>query len=186
MTSGYLGIPCYITLINNIAHNSDVDNMTYDKTRHNNVGTFVLLLVCMSSCSVARWWMSSWCVTTSPPHGKVCRVFDGHWVSLMVHSHVSPCLYFRMVDMFLCLRKVYARLSVREHIFACRSVCPSTNTYLHGRLFVNTSIYMRHLFICSWTCPFSCTPLVHPIYHHAVMICVPVSAMIHEKMTSNP
>jgi len=35
-----------------MTHNRDVDNMTHDKTRHDNVGTFVLLLVCMSSCSV--------------------------------------------------------------------------------------------------------------------------------------
>ena len=35
-----------------MAHGSDVDDMTHDKTRHDNVGKFVLLLVCMSSYSL--------------------------------------------------------------------------------------------------------------------------------------
>jgi len=45
MTSGSLGLPHYITLIDNMAHNRDVDDMTHEKTRHDSVGTFVLLLV---------------------------------------------------------------------------------------------------------------------------------------------
>ena len=53
MTSGPLGLPCYITFIDSMAHNRDVDDMIRDKTQHDNVGTFVLLLVCMSSYNVA-------------------------------------------------------------------------------------------------------------------------------------
>ena len=53
MTSVSLGLPRYITLIDSMAHSRDVDDMTHDKTRHDNFGAFVLLLVCMSSCSVA-------------------------------------------------------------------------------------------------------------------------------------
>jgi len=78
-TSVSLGLPRYITLIDRMAHNRDVDNMTHDMAQHDSAGTFVLLSVCMSSYSVGGCWMSSWCVTASPPHGKVCGVFDGHW-----------------------------------------------------------------------------------------------------------
>ena len=53
MTNGYLGLPCYIALIDSMAHSRDVDDMTHENTRHDSAGTFVLLLVCMSSCSVA-------------------------------------------------------------------------------------------------------------------------------------
>ena len=83
-----------------MANNRDVDDMTHDMTRHDSVGTFVLLLVCMFSCSAARQWMSSWCVTTSSLHGKVRKVFDGHWVRLMLHLHVAPCLHVGILDKF--------------------------------------------------------------------------------------
>ena len=48
-TSGSLGIPCYITLIDSMAHSRDVDEMAHDKTQHDSVVTLVLLLVCMSA-----------------------------------------------------------------------------------------------------------------------------------------
>lgn len=85
ITSGSLGLPCYIILIyNSMAHSSDVDDMTHYTTWHESASMLMLLLVCMSSCSAAEWWMSYWCITTLPLHGKVCGVFDGHWCSLGV------------------------------------------------------------------------------------------------------
>ena len=54
MTSGSLGVPRYITMIESMAQSRDVDDMTHDKNRHDSAGTFVLLLICMSSCSVVR------------------------------------------------------------------------------------------------------------------------------------
>ena len=64
-TNGSLGLPHYITSIDNMAHSRDVDDidnmahsrdvddMNHDMTRHDNASTFVLLLKCMSSFSVA-------------------------------------------------------------------------------------------------------------------------------------
>ena len=46
--------------------------MTPDATRHDNAGMFMLLVVSMSSCSVAEWWMCSWCIIASSLYGKVC------------------------------------------------------------------------------------------------------------------
>jgi len=39
---------------NNVAHISDVAEMTNDMTQHDRVGMFMLLLVCMLSCNVAE------------------------------------------------------------------------------------------------------------------------------------
>ena len=55
ITSGSLGLPHYITLIDNcMSHGSEVADMTHDMSRHDSVGVFMLLQVCMSSCSVAE------------------------------------------------------------------------------------------------------------------------------------
>jgi len=77
-TSGPLGLPRYITLIDNIAHSGDVGDMT----RHDltwKCWYIHVALECMSSYNVYGWWMSSWCIIASPLHGEVCRVFDGPW-----------------------------------------------------------------------------------------------------------
>ena len=147
MTSGSLGIPRYITLIENMAHSRDVDNMTHEKTRHDSSGTFVPLLVCMSSCSVSGWWMSSWCVTASPPHGKVRGVFDGHLVCLMLHSHISPYLYVGMLDKFVCSWKVYVRLSVHLWTHFCMFVCLFVPKHIFAWLFVREHISLNALFV---------------------------------------
>jgi len=79
-TSGSLGHPHYITLIDNkpIVEMWVTWLMTWlEMTWHDNDGTFVLLLECMSNYSDAGWWMSPWCNITSRPHGEVRGVFDG-------------------------------------------------------------------------------------------------------------
>ena len=156
-----LGLPCYITLINSMAHSRDVDDTTHDRTRHYSAGTFVLLLVCMSSCSVFGWWMSSWCVTASPLHGEVRGVFDGSCVRFMLHFHVAPCLYVVMLNKFVHSWKVHVRPFVyswthlhmfvrpyiREHIFAWSFVHKYIS--LHASfvlLFANMSFCMYSLF----------------------------------------
>ena len=53
MTSGSLGLPHYITLIDCIVHSRDVDDMTHDKNHHDSAVKFMSLLVCMLSCNVA-------------------------------------------------------------------------------------------------------------------------------------
>ena len=52
MTSGCLGLQRYITLIDSMAHNRDVDDLSHDKDPHDSAGTFMMLLVCMLSFSV--------------------------------------------------------------------------------------------------------------------------------------
>ena len=85
--------------------------MTHDTTRHDKAGVFMLLMVCMSSCSVVEWWMSSWCIIASPLHEKVCEVFDGLGVLLMFHVHVIPSLVLWHAR---CVR-LFAKKSSRMH-----------------------------------------------------------------------
>jgi len=118
-TSGSLGLPHYITLIDNMAHSRDVDDMTHDTTRHDSACTFVLLLECMSSCSAAEWWTSSWCVTASPLHSKVHKVFDGRWFTWCFFG--TLLLACMLLDRFVYLWKVHVRPFVRPwaHLFQC-------------------------------------------------------------------
>lgn len=125
-TSGSHGLPRYITLIDSMANSRYVDDVTHDMTRHDSVGTFMLLLVRMSSCSVAGWWISSWCVTASPPHGKVHGVFNGHWFAwCCIHTLLLSCMLVSL-----------SGLSIREHIFhVCLFVHPRTHLcmIIHSR-----------------------------------------------------
>lgn len=84
-----------------MAHNSDVAEMTHDMTRHDIDGMFMLVVVSMSSRSAIEWWMCSSCIIASPPHGKVCRVFDGLGVRLMLRVHVSTLLVIGMLHVFI-------------------------------------------------------------------------------------
>lgn len=84
-----------------MAHNSDVAEMTYDMTCHDSVGMFMLMLVSMSSYSSTEWRVFSWCMIASPPHGKVCGVFDGLSVRFMLHLHISPSLILGMLPVFI-------------------------------------------------------------------------------------
>lgn len=169
MTSESLGRPCYITLIENMAHSMHVDDMTHDKTQSDDVRTFVLVVVCMSSYSFARWWMSSWCIKASPLHGKMRGVFDSHWVRLMLHSHIGPFLYVGMLDKFVCSLKAYVRPFVRpwthlhmllhpsihEQIFTWLSICEQNSLHASfSHLFTNMSFCMHSP--CS----------SHPLPHH--------------------
>ena len=149
MTSRSLGLPRYITLTNNMDHNGDVDDVTHDTTRHDSTFTFVLLSMCMSSCSVVGWWMSSWCVTTSPPHGKVHIVFDGRWVCLMFHFLLSPFLHVGMLDRFAHSWKVHVHPFVDPwtHL-ACSPIFLSMSTSLHDCLLMRTSLLLDCLFVC--------------------------------------
>jgi len=88
---------------NDMAHSSDLAEMTHDMTQHNKAGMFKLLVVSISSYSVVEWWMCSWCIIASAPHGKVYGVFDGLGVHLRLHMHVSPSLVLGMLHVFICL-----------------------------------------------------------------------------------
>ena len=90
---------------NSVVHNNDVVEMDHDMNQHDKDGiTFTLLVVSMLSCNAAEWWMCSWCIIASPSHGKVCEVFNGLGVCLMLHVHVSPSLVLSMLHMFAHLR----------------------------------------------------------------------------------
>lgn len=105
-------------------------------TRHDSASMFMLSLVCMSNCNAAEWWMSSWCITTSPPHGKVCVVFDGHWGSPDVaYAHCS----------FACTLACLTCLSIRESFSS------------HVRSFAKTSLYASfvHPFTNTSSCMYS-------------------------------
>ena len=152
ITSGSFGLPRYITLIEKISHNRDVGNMT----RHHSVGTFVLLLEWMSSYSAIGWWMSSWCITASPPHGKVCRVFDGIWFTWWcLGTLVLACMLEGLMGSYVCERFMFVRLWAH---LACLLVCLSTNTSLHDHPFMIISLCMHRMFVCWWTYPSSCAP----------------------------
>ena len=150
-TSGSLGLPCYITLIENMAHNRYVANMTHDKTQHDSVGTFMLMLVCMSSCSVAGWWMSSWCVIASPPHGKVHRVFDGHWFAwCCIHALLFACMLVSLTGLSIHKKCIFVCPSVCEHIFHVFSfICSWTHlcmiVHLQAHLRTEHEIPYHHL-----------------------------------------
>ena len=88
---------------NSMDHSSDVAEMTHDMTWHDSDGMFMLMMVPMSCCSATKWWVCSWCNITSPPHGKVCGVFNGLGVCLMFHVHVSPPLVLGMLHVFIHL-----------------------------------------------------------------------------------
>lgn len=174
ITSESLGFPYLITLIyDGMAHISDVA----DITRHENARMFMLLLVCMLSYSAPKWWISSSCITTSPLHGKVCGGLNVHWVHLMFHVQISPCLYLDVLNMFVRLQKYILTCSfVHEHVLACSSI----------HLFINTSPCMHHSLVHSPTHPFACTLLVHPVCHYVMYIHVPMSIIPHEEMIENP
>ena len=148
-TSGSLGLPHYIILIDNIAHSRDVGNMTHDLTWHDHVGTFVLLLECMSSYNVAEWWMSSWCIIVSPLHGKVRVVFDGPWFTWWNSS---------MLFLAFMLEGLIGSLVYEGACLSCSSA--SHASFVHS--LVNLSFYMCsirsfhssscHVCWCTCTC----------------------------------
>ena len=134
------------------AHSIDVGNMTHDLTRHDNAGTFVLLLECMLSYSAAEWWMSSLCIIASPPHGEVLRVFDG------------PCFTWWSFSMLFlsCMLEGLTGSFFRE------GACSSRSFALHAsfiRPLVNLPFCMCsirsshsssfHIFWCTCTCSHS-------------------------------
>jgi len=138
--------------------------MTHDMTRQDSVGTFVLLLVCMSSCSASGWWMSSWCITASSPHGKVCGVFDGHLFAwCFIHTFLLSCMLVSLTGLSIRERCMFICPSVCEHIFAWSYICE--NIYFHASyvpLLVNLSFCMcslcsshsslHHVCLCTYIC----------------------------------
>lgn len=133
---------------NSKAHNSDMAEMTHDMTRHDKAGMFMLVVVSMSSCSVAEWWMCSWCIIASSPRGKVCEVFDGHGVHLMFAHACSS---------FVCTLTC----------FMCSPVCEKIS--LHEFLvhpFMKQSPCMNSLFVCLRTNLLACAILVHLVRRH--------------------
>lgn len=108
ITCGSLGFPFYITLVyNNMAHSSDVAEMTHDTTRPENDCMFMLLVVSMSSCSATEWWMWCWRIIASPLHGKVCGVFDG--LGVFIHSWTN--LHACIIHSFVCKQ-------ISSHVFS--------------------------------------------------------------------
>lgn len=104
----------------------------------------------------------------------------------MLHSHISPCLYVGKIDRLIHSWKVHVHPFVRlwTHL-ACFLIRPSMNTSLHYQWSANISLFMHRLFICWWTYPSSRAPFVHPIRYRAMFVCVPISAVTHDEMTSN-
>lgn len=139
-----------------MVNNSDVSDMTYDMTRHDNAGTFVLFLLCMSSYNVAKWWMSLWCITTSPPHGRKCRVFDGNWFTrCCVHTLLLACN-------LACLTWSY----IREHI-------PSHSSFVHPFVHLKTHLHMvfhlwKHLLTC-----IVCSCICEHVLLHVLSLFIP-------------
>jgi len=116
-TTRSLGLPCDITLIDNIAHSRGVGNMTHDMARHDSDGTFMMLWECMSSYSIVGWWMSSWCFTASPPHGKVRGVFDGFWFAWWSFGMLFLAFILEgLTGSSIRERCMFLHSSVHEHI----------------------------------------------------------------------
>jgi len=106
--SGSLGIPLYITFIDNImAYSSDVANMTHDSS-----SMFMLLLVYMLSYNVVEWWMSSWCITFSPLHGKVRSL---RW---SLGSFDDACAHCSFVCTLACLTSLSIWDTVSSHVLS--------------------------------------------------------------------
>jgi len=180
-TSGSLGLPCYITLIDNMAHSREVDDMTW----HDSASTFVLLLECMSSCNAAGWWMSSWCITASPSHDKVHRVFNGRWFAwCCFDTFLLACMLESLTGSSVCERCMFIRLSVREHILHVRSfVRPRT----HLCMIIHSRAHRMHRsFVRWWTYPSACAPFVHLIRRRTMFIGVLVPVVTYDETTSNP
>jgi len=151
-TSGSLGLSHYITLIENkpILEMWETWLMNWiDMTWHENAGTFVLLLECMSSYNSLEWWMYSWCTIASPLNGEVRSVFYGHWFA-----------WWSFSMLFLAF-KLEGLIGSRVREGACLS-CLSASHASFLRLLVNLSICMCsfhsscssswHVFWCTCTC----------------------------------
>lgn len=125
------------TLIyNSTTHSSDAAKMTHDMTWHDSFSMFMLLVVSMSSCNSAELWMCYWCIIASPLHGKVCRVFDGLGVHLMLHVHISRLLILWHASYVLPFTKKYPHM---HHPFANKS------PRMH-RPFAKKYPFMHHMF----------------------------------------
>lgn len=102
-----------------------------------------------------------------------------------IRTSLLACTLACLTCSSICKKCMFIHLFVREHIFSRLFVCPSMNTSSHGHPFLNTSLYMNHFFVCSQTCPFACTLLVHPICRHTMFIHVLLSTVAHDEMKSN-
>jgi len=130
-----------------------------DMSWHDNAGTFVLLLECMSSYNAAGWWMSSWCIIASPLLGEVCRVFDGPWFTWWSFTMLFPS----------CMLEGLTGSSVCEvHVHRVRPLC------------------MLPSFVLWWTCHYACATFVCPIPHLAMFVGVRVPVVTHDETISNP
>ena len=130
-TSGSLGLPCYITLIDNKPI-MEMWATWLDMNWHDNAGIFVLLLECMSSYNAAGWWMSSWCIIASPLQCEVRRVFHGPWF---------PWWSFSMFFL-ACMLEGLIGLSLHEGTFSSHS---SISHASFISLLVNLSLCMCSL-----------------------------------------
>lgn len=123
-------------------------NMTW----HENVDTFALLLECMLSYSATGWWMSSWCIIASPPHGEVLRVFDGPWLA-----------WWSFSMLFLaCMLEGLTGSSVREGTCSSYSstshalfIPPLVNLYFYMCFLHSSHSSSCHVCWCTCTCSHS-------------------------------
>lgn len=171
ITGRCLGLPRYITLIDNMAHSRDVDNMTHDMTM------LIHLCYCWCACRAAV---------------LLCHSFTSAWKSVRSHrwslarfilrSHIAPFLYVGKLDRFVRLWKVHVCPSV--HLWTnldCLSLHPSANTSLHDHLFVSTSLCMQHFLIYWWTYPSACAPFFHPIYRCTMFVYLCLQSLMTRK-----
>lgn len=103
-----------------------------------------------------------------------------------IHTLLLSCTLACLTGSSVCKKCMFVPSSVCEHILTCSYVHPSTITSLHDRLFARTSLCMHHLFIHWRTCLSACATFIHPIYCHAIFVCVTVSTVTHEETTSIP
>jgi len=142
--------------------------------------------------------MSSWCVIASPPHGKVCGVFYGLRVFLMLHVHVAPLLLLSHVSHVHPFVKKYPHMFVssRKYILACSSLHENISSHASSISEKNLLTYI----VCSRENILAC--IVHssireqislhvlslfiPSVITSCLIHVPVFEITHDEMTSNP
>ena len=104
--------------------------------------------------------MSSWCTIASPLHGKVCRVFNGVGVLLMLHVHVAPLIllwHALCVRPFAkkspCIHYPFVKISPRIHcpfmknILTCIVYSQRKSPRMHCRSSVHEQIPLCVLYL---------------------------------------
>lgn len=145
-----------------------------------------MVLVCMSSCNVVGWWMSSWCITASPPHGKVYRVLNGRCFAWCFFCMLPfACMLECFTGSSLCERCMFIHSSIHEHIL---HVASSIHPQRHPRMIIHSQAYLFTCVVCSSVGQLvllHMLPFIHPIRLCAMFIFVCVPILTHDEITSN-